>query len=295
MSVTAVLGVGGVGGAVAARVAAAGGRVICVARPQTAAAIRANGLELQAPDGAVHSRPEAVERLEEPVSLLVVAVKAYALAEALERVEAFAVADGVVLPLLNGLEHPDVLRRRLGPRVAPGTISRFSAETVAPGRIVQRSSGEMITAAPGDLTPEALAGGVAPLREAGLDVVIGGDERAVLWDKAARLAVLAAATSATGRSVGELRDDPAWHARLSAALEETCAAAGAAGVTLRPADQWAIIEAMPHGATTSTALDIGRHRPSELDAISGSVLRAAHRVGVPTPVLASLVAEAAQT
>ena len=76
------------------------------------------------PSGVVCARPEAVERLEEPVSLLVVAVKAHVLAEALERVEEFAVADGVVLTLLNGLEHPQVVRRRLGPRVAPGSISR---------------------------------------------------------------------------------------------------------------------------------------------------------------------------
>ena len=296
MSTVAVLGVGAVGGMVAARVSSAGHRVICVAQPQTAATIRTAGIELETPDGTVRARPDVVERLEEPVSLLVVAVKAYALAEALERVESFAVANGVVVPLLNGLEHPDVLRRRLGPRIAPATISRFSAELVAPGRVVQRSSAApVVTVAPGDVTSSALVSAATLLRDGGLEVVIDGDERTVLWDKAARLAVLAAATSSTGRSVGDLRDDSAWRARLSAALEETCAAATADAVALRPADQWAIIDAMPHEATTSTALDIGRGRPSELDAIAGSVLRAAHRLAVPTPVLAGLFEEAAAT
>ncbi len=295
MSTVAVLGVGAVGGMVAARVSCAGHRVICVARPQTAAALRAYGVELDAPDGVVRARCEVVERLEEPVSLLVVAVKAYALAEALERVEVFSVADGVVLPLLNGLEHPDVIRRRLGPRVAPATISRFSAELTAPGRVLQSSpAAPVVTGAPGDLTRIALLDASTPFRDAGLEVVIEGDERAVLWDKAARLAVLAAATSATGRNVGGLRSDSAWRARLASAVEETCAAAVADGVPLRPADQWAIIDAMPHEATTSTALDLGRDRPSELDAIAGSVLRAAHRLGVPTPTLAGLVEEATQ-
>jgi 2-dehydropantoate 2-reductase len=267
---------------------------VCVCRPHTADAIRARGLELVAPEQTVVTWPEAVEQLEHPVSLLVVAVKAYALAEALERIEAFAVADGIVLPLLNGLEHPDMIRRRLGPRVAPAAISRFSGELVAPGRIVQRSAGAVITAAPGDLTRTALEVGVEPLRDAGFEVTVAGDERAVLWGKAARLAVLAAATSAGGCSVGELRGDREWRARLAAALEETCAAAAADGVPLQPTDQWAIIDAMPHEATTSTALDIARNHPSELDAISGSVLRAAHRLGVATPVLAGLLAEAAR-
>lgn len=295
MSAVAVLGVGAVGAAVAARVAGTGQRVVCVARPQTAAAIREQGLELETPLCTIRAQPEAVERLEEPVSLLVVAVKATALAEALERIEVFAVADGVVLPLLNGLEHPDVIRRRLGPRVAPSAISRFSAELTAPGRVLQRSRGvPIITAAPGDLTRNTLGTALGPLREAGFDVSIEDDERAVLWGKAARLAVLAAATSATGRSVGALRDDPAWRAMLDAALVEACAAAAADGVALHAADQWAIIDVMPHEATTSTALDVRLGRASELDAIAGSVLRAARRVGVPTPVLAGLVVELAR-
>ncbi len=67
-----------------------------------------------------------------------VAVKAPALEEALGRVEPSAVADGVVVPLLNGLEHPEVIRQALGARVAPGTIARFSGEATAPGRVVER-------------------------------------------------------------------------------------------------------------------------------------------------------------
>ena len=126
---------------VAAILCAAGERVICVAPAATAAAIRERGLELSTPDGVIHAHPEAAERLEETVSLLVVSVKAPVLVHALERVEVFSVADGVVLSLLNGLEHPEVLRRRFGPRVAPASISRFEGHLVAPGRVVQQSTG----------------------------------------------------------------------------------------------------------------------------------------------------------
>ena len=56
--------------------------------------------------------------------------------------------------------------------------------------------------------------------------------------------------------------------------------------------QWVMIEGMPAGLTTSTARDVAAGRPSELDAITGAVLRAAGRLGVPTPELASLHAEA---
>jgi 2-dehydropantoate 2-reductase len=49
---------------------------------------------------------------------------------------------------------------------------------------------------------------------------------------------------------------------------------------------------MPHDSTTSAARDAAAGRPTELDAIAGSVVRVGVRLGVPTPVLAELVEEA---
>jgi 2-dehydropantoate 2-reductase len=115
----------------------------------------------------------------------------------------------------------------------------------------------------------------------------------VLWRKAARLAVLAAATAASGRSVGELRDDPAWRERLLAALDESVAVALADGVALSAPAQWGMIAAMPPDLTTSTARDAAAGRRTELDAITGSVVRAGARLDVPTPTLTALLEEAA--
>ncbi len=293
VSVTvAVLGLGGVGGMVAARVAAGGHRVVCVGTPATTAAIRSSGIELRAPGGVLRARPESVERLDESVSLLVIAVKEPDLAEALERVEVFAVADAVVLTLLNGLEHPAVVRRRLGPRVAPGSISRYEGFTRAPGSVVQTTRDPLVTAASDDLPRRLLAKALEPLSEAGIEVVVVDDERAVLWEKAARSAPLAAATVASGATLGELRDDPAWWDRLEAAIGESCAVATADGVPLTPASQLVVIDAMPATLTTSTARDKAAGRPSELDAITGSVVRAARRLHVACPELERLFAEA---
>lgn len=287
-----MLGVGAVGSAVAARVAAAGRRVICVCTRGSAPQVRERGIVVETPSGVLRARPDVTEVLTESVGLLVVAVKAPVLADALERIEVFAAADGVVLPLLNGLEHPDVIRRRLAGRVAPATIARFSAQAAAPGQVVERSGMPLVTAAPGDVTRALLESAVQPLVEGGIDVRLADDERAVLWEKTARLAVLAAATTASGLTVGELRSDPSWRARLEAAVAEACAVASADGVSLRPADQWAMIDAMPADASTSTAFDAGHGRATELDAIAGSVLRAAHRAGRACPTLAGLVSDA---
>jgi 2-dehydropantoate 2-reductase len=133
---------------------------------------------------------------------------------------------------------------------------------------------------------------MAPLRSAGLDVVVAGDERHVLWEKAARLAPLAAATAASGLDLGGLRAQPGWWERLTAAIVEACTVAEADGVALSVDSELALVDAMPDSLTTSAARDVAAGRPSELDAIVGSVLRTAHRHGVDAPVLAGLLREA---
>ena len=293
----AVLGIGGVGGMLAVRTGA-----LCVGTERTVAAIRGSGLTLVHGETTTVAHPEAVERLETPVGLLVVAVKAHDLDDALDRIAPEALAGAVVLPLLNGLEHVDAIRERFEARGdspelvrrRAGSIGRLEAFSSEPGVVVQRSAGNaVVNAASRELDQPALDAALEPLRVPGIDVVLGDDERAVLWEKAARLAVLAAATVASGLAVGPLRADEAWRPRLVEALGEACAVAAADGVALDAAAQWAIIEAMPDDLTTSAARDAASGRPTELDAITGSVVRAGARLGVPTPALASLLEEAA--
>lgn len=291
----AVLGLGGVGGLVAARTGA-----ICVGTERSVAAIRSNGLTLIHGATTTTARPEAVERLEQPVALLVIAVKAYDLDPALARIAPEAVGGAVVLPLLNGLEHIAAVRERLRgacvdptqapPVTAAGSIGRLEALSPEPGVVVQRSAGEaLITVASRDADQAALASLSVP----GIELVVADDEREVLWDKAARLAVLAAATVASAETVGALRDDGVWRGRLDVALHEACAVAAADGVALDPAAQWAMIEAMAPDLTTSAARDAAAGCRTELDAIAGSVVRAGRRLGVATPELDALLADAA--
>ena len=286
----AVLGLGGIGGMLVARTGALG-----IGTEATVEAIRAGGLTLVHGRQTTVAQPEVVTRLDRPVSLLVVAVKAFSLDAALERVDPGSLDGAVVLPLLNGLEHVEALRERLDAVVAAGSIGAVEAFSPEPGFVVQRSTGAAtITAASDELGREALEGVLAPLAVAGIEVVVTDGERAVLWEKAARLAVLAAAAIASGKAVGELRDDPAWNRRLEAALVEACAVAAADEVELDAAAQWSIVEQLPASLVPSAARDASVGRPTELDAITGSVVRAARRLDVWTPMLDGLLADAAR-
>jgi 2-dehydropantoate 2-reductase len=278
----AVLGPGAVGGVLAAGFLQGGVDVVCVARSATAEVIRSEGLSLRQGQNATTVWPEVATELGEPVELLVVTVKAPALDDALERIEA---APQVAMPLLNGIEHMDTLRRRLPEtKVVGGSIGRIEAWLERPGVVIQPTPSVVMTV--------ARDAPVELLRQSGVEVRVNGSAKEVLWEKLARQAATAAVTSITQRPVGELRSDPEWRGRFRAAVDEACAVAAADGVTLSADAEWDIIAAMPPLLTSSTARDIAAGIPSELDAITGAAVRAGQRLGVETPVLSQMFDEA---
>jgi 2-dehydropantoate 2-reductase len=288
----AVLGPGAVGGSLAVRLANAGVRTICVARPETTGLIALAGLVVEAPGETRTARPEATEHLTQPVELLLVTVKAPALEEAIERIDPHAVADGVVVPLLNGIEHMEALHARFGPRAAAGSISHLQAFRIGRVQIAETTPPPLITIASDELPRSEVESAADLLRTGGMEVRVAQSEMRVLWHKAARMAALSAATAATGRTVGQLRRDNDWRPRLQEAIAEACRVAEADGVGLRASAQWEIIEDMDPATTTSAARDVAAGRRSELDAVVGGVLRAGARLGVETPVLRDLATRA---
>lgn len=290
MSTTvAVLGPGAVGGTFAARLLQADFRTVCVAPPATVGLMALSGISFEANGSEPFVvRPELTERLEQPVSLLLVTVKSPQLEDALQRVEPESVANGVVLPLLNGLEHMEPLRERFGDRVAAGSLSRF--EAYRPGRmqVVQKSHTALVTMASESVPGRELEWAADILRRAGIDVEFESSEKRVLWRKVVRLAVLAPITALTRRTVGELRTDLEWRPRMEKAIAEACAVAAADGVSLMPSAQWTRVVEMEHSLTTSAARDVEAGRKSEIDAITGAVVRAGERLGVPCPELTRL-------
>lgn len=289
----AILGPGGVGGFIAGALARAGEDVTVVAHESTAGLIAAEGLRLQSVIlGDFRVRPAARAILDEPVGVLVIATKATGLQAALERVRT---TPGLIVPLLNGLDHMPLLRRRFpAERVVAGTI-RIEAHRPEPGLIVHTSPTVRVELASdrGDARPglEQLA---AQLRGAEIAATVGANEAQILWSKLVRLNALALTTSASGERIGFIRSDPGWRAALEGCIREAAAVARADGAELDPASTLNELETAHAELGSSMQRDIAAGREPELDAITGSVLRAATRRGLDCPTIARLSAVVAE-
>jgi 2-dehydropantoate 2-reductase len=293
VSKLAVLGPGGVGGFLAAALARSGVDVVVVAREDTAARIAERGIEVQSATlGAFSARPAAVSELHDEVEFLLVATKATGLPEALARVRT---EPGLVVPLLNGLDHMPTLRERFGAgRVAAGVI-RIESDRTAPATIVQTSPACRVDLAADDaaLGPrlESLA---ERLEAAGIPVRQEASERHVLWSKLARLCALALLTSASERPIGFVRTDPRWRSALERCIAETVAVANADGAALAPGSTLAELTEADPELGSSMQRDIAAGREPELDAIAGAVLRAGARHGLRCPSVSWLSERVAQ-
>ncbi|MFC7328601.1 ketopantoate reductase family protein [Marinactinospora rubrisoli] len=285
-----VLGPGGVGGLLAGLLARAGERVTVVAGEATAEHIAANGVRVESVRfGDFAAEVPAVARLSEPAGVLIVAPKATALDAALDRIPPELASGALVVPLLNGLEHVEHLRRRLpGAHVVAAAI-RVESTRVAPGHIRHTSPFTTLEiATPG--APDGLVAEAADrLRRTGFTVTVTADEARTLWEKLHFLLPTALVCTHAGLPLGRARAER--RADLTAAMAEVAEVAAHYGVRLDTATVLRFADAAPPATKPSMLRDREAGRPMEVDALGGALLRAAERAGVGTPVIARLVAD----
>ena len=239
--------------------------------------------------GAFEAPVRVADRLDERFDVVWITVKATALEEALESVPPERLGSGVVVPLLNGVDHVKQLRDRYGPeRVLPGTI-RVEAEQLGPGRVRHLSGFVDVQVAPGSVTRERAEVLADELRGAGLTCEVHEDEVTMLWSKLCFLAPFALATTASAGPLRVLRSDPGCWARLEACVNEACAVGVAKGAEVSPGPILATLEGMPDGFRSSMQKDVAAGRPPEVDAIAGPILRGGNEHGIDVSVTQALV------
>jgi 2-dehydropantoate 2-reductase len=286
-----IVGAGAVGGYFGARLAAAGRDVTFLVRTGRAEQLRRTGLIVKSPHGDLSIQPKLLlaSKIVEPFDLIVLSTKAYSLDAAIQD---FAPAVGpqtMILPLLNGMRHFDILVARFGENAVLGGSTRIVSDLSPEGHVLQFGPLHDILFGERDksVTPriEALD---AILQDCGFPTTLSPDILASLWMKWTLLSSLAGTTCLLRGTIGEIEATAGGVETVRAIIAESAAIAAANGYPQKPdflAQHTARMTEPGSALTASMFRDLQKGAPVEADHILGDLLARGHAHGVETPLL----------
>lgn len=295
----AVVGAGGIGGYFGALLARAGHDVELLARgPHLDAMRQRGGIEVHEPDGStllapVRATDDAGALSGAPYTIL--AVKTYSLGEVAPTLRALAASGSTILPLLNGVDITDRLLALGVPRSALlGGVAYITTARTAPGVITR--SGAIRRVVLGELDgrmSERTSAFAAAFRAVGVDTRATDAIALELWRKFAFLVPMASICALARHPIGVAREVPLGRTVIERMVRELVAVARASGIPFSDDDTRQTLgglEALPALARPSFLADLERGGPTEIDALSGTVVRLARTLGIDTPVHETVVA-----
>ncbi len=275
----AVLGAGAVGCFYGGMLARAGHQVTLIGRPVHVEAFRKSGLHFE---GLKFDEYIPVEASTSPEAtrgarLVLFCVKSTDTERAAAEIAPFLDADAIVVNLQNGVDNVARIQARISRLVVPAVVY-VATEMAGPGHLKHHGRGDLVIG-PNEQVK-------AWFESAGVPAVISDNIAGELWAKLVVNCAYNALSAITQLPYGKLIQGTGIRDVMRSVVEETLAVAKASGVIMAPdmlAKTWKIAEAMPT-QYSSTAQDLARGKPTEIDHLNGYVVRQGEALGVPAPV-----------
>ncbi len=291
-----VVGAGSTGGYFGGRLMQAGRDVTFLVRPARAAVLRRDGLRIVSPHGDATLQPKIVTATEitAPYDVLLLALKGFQLQAALGEIAPAVGSETLILPVLNGMWHMDVLAGRFSAHNLIGCALKVSTVLEDDGRIVQLTPLQDLAYGELDarLTPRIQALD-AYLKGADIGARLSPDITRELWEKWALLSSLGAITCLMRGTIGEVEASPGGTAFALRLLDEVLAIVAAVGVPPSAAFvEWAarLLTAKDSALASSMYRDVQRGRPVEVENIVGDLIRRGTHSGIAAPLLSAAYA-----
>ncbi len=275
-----VVGAGAVGGYFGGRLAANGRDVSFLVRAKRAEELKRSGLVIKSPRGDLTLRDVKTVQAGDtakPFDLVVLSCKAYSLDDAIESFAPFVGADTAILPLLNGMQHIDVLTQKFGAARVLGGQCVIAATLNNEREIVHLNDLHSITFG-------ELAGGLSErvnaigetMKGAGFDATVSDNILQQMWGKWVFLATLAASTCLFRASVGDILATPDGGRVIAGLLTECRAVSAHNGYPMGEdfvarASGTLFAEGSP--MTASMLRDVENRSRTEADHILGDLIR----------------------
>ncbi len=285
-----VMGAGAVGAFFGARLQKAGEEVYFCARGAHLHALKTRGLEVKSIAGDFTLAVKATSDPREfaPYELVLLCVKSQDTIAAARQLQGCLAPGGAVMTIQNGVENEAVLCSIFAREQVMGGNARVGAEIVEPGKLVHTASGIIeFGELDGSETPRALRIAEA-LRRAAILGRLTNDLLTARWHKLMGNNATNTVCTLGRLTLGAALADPDGFALVRRLMLETIAVGRAEGAKLtnEAADQQlSLLRSYPNidAVRPSTLQDYERGKRMEYDAITGAVLRAAKRHGIPVP------------
>ena len=288
----AVVGAGAVGGYFGGMFARAGAPIVMIGRRHFADAVNSNGLVLDKSEGQERIRVAATTEMSaiRDCSLILFSVKANDTDETAKQIAPFLQPDATVVCLQNGVDNADRVRAATNVVTVPAVV--YVAVSVPEfGRVKHLARGDLIIGPLSERTTEV----ANVFNRAAISCRISENIEGELWVKLLCNCALNAISALGHARYGQIVQSGDAKQLMQDVVDEVLAVARAAGVVLPGVDdrESGMAAAMKIAtqmadAFSSTAQDLNRGRPTEIDALNGYIVRQGAALAVPVPINSAL-------
>ncbi len=287
-----VVGAGAIGGYFGGRLLQAGGDVTFLVRPRRASELADAGLVIRSPNGDVTLKnPPTVQadKLSEKFDVVLLSCKAFDLDDAIASLAPAVGPQTVIIPLLNGMLHLDVLDKRFGRERVLGGLCAIAATLNDKREVVQLNPMQSLNFGERDGKLSERVRAISKVFANGIAGAVASENIVQeMWEKWVFLATLAACTCLMRTSVGHILAAPGGKDFILGMLDESTAVANAEGHT--PSGPFfqrirGLLTADGSQQTASMFRDIQAGAPVEADHVIGDLIARGDAAKVPVPRL----------
>jgi 2-dehydropantoate 2-reductase len=286
-----VIGAGAVGGYFGGRLHEAGRDVSFLVHSRQAETLRAHGLRIVSPfgDATIHPRLVLAHEISGPYDLILLCVKAYSLDAAMDDFARAVGAGTMILPLLNGMRHIDLLANRFGDHTVIGGVCLIVAEMDKDNRILQLTkTQQLVYGERGGKSSTRMETLNQTMQGAKFEAKISQNIDQEMWEKWVMLSSLGAATCLMRGNIGEIESVTGGAGVAMGILAECSAIAAACGYA--PGDAFLtraekIMTAPGSTLTSSMYRDLIKKGRVEVEQILGDLLSRGRKLSLESPLV----------
>ena len=292
-----VLGAGALGGYFGGMLLKGGADVTFLVRPARAAQLQRDGLVIKTQDGGeLRTQVRTVQQgqLDGTYDVVLLSCKAYDLDGAIDAIAPAMGEQSVIVPVLNGVRHIDVLTKRFGPGRVLGGLTLINAALMPDGTI-QQSQVRINLNVVGELDGRAstrCSAIKAALDVGGIPIQISDNILAMMWMKFFAFVCIATIATLTRSRAGAIARSASGASFVSAVIEECTRVVTAAGYPPAPAaDTAGLVRGLFSQADStygpSMLIDMENGRSTEGEHTIGDMAGHAARANVSAPILSA--------